>query len=100
MKKIGLYLIVSIFSTIKMFGASVELINIDFTRDSVMWKTQFPVPAWSATHEDFFTTISDIQSGDYLFKGTWGKFNPATTVGAQPICTEDITKKSPVGISD
>lgn len=93
MKRTSLYLIVSLICAFKVIGAPVELINIDFTRDSTTWKTQFPVPAWSTTHEDFFTPIADIQSGDYLFKGTWGRFNPAITVAAQPICTEDITKK-------
>lgn len=92
MKRTCLYLIVSVLCAFKVIGAPVELINIDFTRDSVIWKTKFPVPAWSATHEDFFIPINDIQSEDYLFKGTWGRFNPGTTVGAQPMCTEDITK--------
>lgn len=92
MKKSILYLIVSVLCAFKMTATPVELINIDFTRDSVSWKTQFPVPAWSATHEDLFTPVTDIQSGDYLFKGTWGRFNPGTAVGAQPICSEDTTK--------
>lgn len=92
MKKLSIYLIVSILFTFKMIGATVELINIDFTRDSVMWKAQFPVPTWNTSHVDFITPITDIDSGGYLFKGTWGRFNPGLTVRAQPICTEDITK--------
>lgn len=92
MQKISLYLFVWGLCAFKLTGAPVELINIDFTRDSVIWKTQFPVPAWNATHVDFLTPITDVQSGDYLFNGTWGKFNPGIAVGAQPICTEDITK--------
>lgn len=92
MKKTSLYLIVWVLCAFKVIAAPVELINIDFTRDSVIWKANLPLPAWSVTHEDFFTPITDIQSGDYLFKGTWGRFNPGITVGAQPICSEDITK--------
>ena len=91
MKKSSLYLIVWVLCAFKMIGAPVELINIDFTRDSVIWKTQFPEPAWNATHVDYLTPITDTQSGDYLFNGTWGKFNPGTSVKAQPICTEDTT---------
>lgn len=92
MRKISFNLFVGLLFAFKLSGAPIELINIDFTRDSTFWKTQFPEPAWSATREDFFTPVTDVQSADYLFKGTWGKFNPGIAVGAQPICTEDITK--------
>ena len=92
MQRISLYLIVSILCTFKTTGTSVELVNIDFTRDSINWKTQLPIPAWNATYTDYFAPVTNMQTGDYLFNGTWGRFNPGTTVAAQPVCTEDITK--------
>lgn len=85
MKKLSLYIIISIFGTFKMIGSPVELINIDFTKDSTQWKTQFPEPAWNASNTDYTATINNQQIGDYLFKGTYGKFNSGVGVRAQPI---------------
>lgn len=91
MKKTGLILLISISFMLK--GAPVELINIDFTRDSVEWKAKFPTPSWSKDKTDLFANVKDIRIGEYLFKGTFGKFNPGTSVMAQPICDADTTKK-------
>jgi len=85
MKRISLYLIISIFSTFKMIGTPVELINIDFTKDSTLWKTQFPELSWNTYNTDFTVPINDLQLGDYKFKGTYGKFNSGAGVKAQPI---------------
>jgi len=85
MKRISLYLIISIFSTFKMLGTPVELINIDFTKDSTQWKAQFPELSWNTYNTDFTVPINDLQLGDYRFKGTYGKFNSGAGVKAQPI---------------
>lgn len=92
MKKISFNLFVWIFFAFNLSGAPVELINIDFTRDSTFWKTQLPEPVLSATRQDFIIPVNDVQSSDYLLKGTWGKFNPGIAVGAQPFCSENPTK--------
>lgn len=85
MKKKCIYLIILIFCTFKMIGSPVELINIDFTKDSIQWNAQFPVTTWNTYNTDLSVPVIDQQIEDYRFKGTYGRFNPGAGVRAQPI---------------
>lgn len=85
-------IIISALSCYKLVGASVELINIDFTRDSIQWKAKFHEASWNKTHSDYVIKLKDIQAENYLFNGTFGRFNPGPGVRAQPFCNADTTK--------
>lgn len=91
-RKICLLIIISALSCYKLAAASVELINIDFTRDSIKWKANFNEPAWNETHTDYSIKLKKIQVENYIFKGTFGKFNPGPGVRAQPFYNADTTK--------
>lgn len=92
MRKICLLIIISSLSCYKLAGASVELINIDFTRDSIQWKATFKEPKWNKTRTDYVVKLKDIRAENYLFNGSFGKFNPGPGVRAQPFCNPDTTK--------
>lgn len=91
MKKISFLILISILSTFKVTGSPVELLNINFTRDSAAWKTKFPVPSQNGA--DYSVSINDTLIDNYMFKGWFGRFNPGTTVRAQPLETENLIKR-------
>jgi len=90
MKKLILFLFVSCFSLFELSGAPVELLNIDFSRDSASWKTKFPVPSQNGA--DYSVSINDTLIDSYMFSGRFGRFNPGATVRAQPLQNENQIK--------
>lgn len=92
LKKICLVIIILTLSSYKLLGTSVELINIDFTRDSIQWKAKFQEPSWNKTHTDYSIKLHNFPTENFVFNGTFGKFNPGPGVMAQPFCNSDTTK--------
>jgi len=72
-------------TAVAVFQASVipaKLIDIDFTRDSVSWKSKFPATTWNGY--DQCVTVSGTQIDSYSFKGTFGRFFAGAGTFAQP----------------
>ena len=90
MKKNILFLLFSFYSVTALTAAPLEILNIDFTRDSTTWKAKFPVPIQNGP--DYSVSINDTLIDSYMFKGWFGKFNPGATVRAQPIQNENQLK--------
>lgn len=90
MKKLILILSLASFSLLRLIGSPVEVLNIDFTRDSTLWKTKFPVPSQNGA--DYFVSIPDSTIDSYKFSGSFGRYNPGATVRAQPLEVENQIK--------
>lgn len=90
MKKTTLFLL--LLSMLSLSGYAAELINIDFTRDSVQWKSGFAAPAWNASKAELSVVVNNTTSRSCNFNGTWGKFNSGKGVMAQPQYIENATK--------
>jgi len=73
---------------------AVNLIDVNFTRDSTFWINKFPGMAWNTAKTDYFVSgIDNLLVDGYVFKGAFGKFNPGNGVYAQPIDNEDHCKQ-------
>jgi len=92
MKQYGIIFILMIVSLLSV--KSVDLIDVNFTRDSTFWINNFPGLAWNVAKTDFLVGGIDNRNIDgYIFKGAFGKFNPGHGVYAQPIDSEDYCKQ-------
>ncbi len=80
MKKILLFLLTGLFPLLTQ--AAELLFDVDFTRDSTVWNTAFPETTGSP---DKIVKVTGLSIDYCLFSGTYGKFNPGTSVCAQPI---------------
>lgn len=85
-------LIISLLCLITLSGFAAELVNIDFTRDSVRWKSAFAAPVLNTSKAELSVAINNITADAFTFNGTWGKFNPGKGVMAQPQCIENTAK--------
>lgn len=92
MKRKFLSLIVSMCLFQASTMAAEDLINIDFTRDSTEWKSEFPVPSWNTAKTDLSISVKNLGIVKYKFTGTFGKFNPGGMTKAQPVCMDDRNK--------
>ena len=90
-KKILLFTIGALLLQLNISGQSL-LINIDFTQDSISWKSAFPEPSWNSIETEFTTTVENQTIDNYSFNGLFGTFNPGLGSMAQPMYMEDITK--------
>lgn len=87
-----LLLLILILPTLPL--AAQDLINIDFTRDSIFFGNKFPSMTWSPDRLDFFVDAIDNHSIDgFTFNGAYGRFNAGTGIYAQPIDCEDRYKQ-------
>lgn len=72
-----------------------DIIDIDFTRDSVLWIKNFHAMTWDANKTDFIVgNLGDFSAGGLTFNGTFGKFNPPTGVFAKPVESEIPCKRN------
>lgn len=93
MKKYYFIIFIVLIFISKQNITAKELLNIDFTRDSAEWKTNFLKATWTTNHEDLFVSVSDKHVGDFLFNGEFGKFNPGAHIRAQPLCNENLSNQ-------
>lgn len=69
----------------------VELIKIDFTKDSTYWKNEFP--ATVVNGNNLSVAVDGLTIDEMIFKGTFGKFDPGSGVRAQPIRNDNQSSK-------
>lgn len=91
MKKFYLLIFVFVLIHCPQSVNASELINIDFTRDSTVWKSKFPKTTRSVTQNELFAQVSDKHIDNFSFNGDFGKFNADAGVRAQPVCSENLT---------
>lgn len=81
-------------NAVTAFQASVipvELMKIDFTKDSTYWKSEFP--ATVVNGNNLSVSVDGLAIDGISFKGTFGKFDPGTGVRAQPIRNDNQSSK-------
>lgn len=91
MKRILLYISISILLANQAYTAQT-ILDIDFTRDSVTWKAVFPDLALTNSQAEYSMKAGDISSGEWMFNGTFGRFDAGSGTMAQPAYVEDFKK--------
>lgn len=92
MKKAGILLL--IIFILPSILKSVDLVDINFTRDENNWVKKFENYSWNEAKTDFtVSNINDINVNSLKLKGSFGRFNPGNGVFAQPFNSEDYCEQ-------
>lgn len=89
MRKIFFIYLICLQTTISFADTSNPVLSVDFTKDSILWKQQFPIPIQNINNDELSVPIQNRKSKNFTFQGTFGKFSSSKQVKAQPQSAED-----------
>lgn len=90
MKRNRHVLLIPVLMLLAMSIWAENRIDINFTRDSTLWRNKFPAMSWNTAQTDFFAGgINNYAIDGFTFKGAYGRFNPGGGNYNQPIDSED-----------